>query len=264
MLNINILVKILTFVFLLQTSGFCGVTFDATNDIITTTSNASLDDMNTSGTGITVSAWINSAGDGEGGFGSIVNKINGFTDSGMWTFQLEGSEELAFVKDKATSNMLRKSATGVVSHGTWTHVLMTWDAGTAATGIKFYVNGAETTYGTTTDGSGSLRSDASLTLNIGAFGDTSSTFNGVITEVAVFNRVLSANEITDLAKSKVKMLPLQFNSSTSLKGYWPIDECGDGVTCSTASMFKDYSGNANHGSPAGSPTGLAEAVLSYS
>ena len=78
-----------------------------------------------------------------------------------------------------------------LSTGTWYHAVGTYDG----SNIRLYLNGVQATSTTQT---GSLAS-ASGALNIGR--DPSNTlklWNGLIDEVKVYNRAISANEVLDL------------------------------------------------------------------
>ena len=79
----------------------------------------------------------------------------------------------------------------------WTYVTMSWDGTSSATGIKFYVDSVETAYASPTDGAGSRVLDTSSSSQIGN-NTASRTFDGIIDDVRIYNRALSANEIKQL------------------------------------------------------------------
>jgi hypothetical protein len=159
-------------------------------------SGASLDNLVAQGGGgMTVSAWIKASGMGEAGLGCIVDKSVS-TGGGRWRIRTEGTNQIGFIAVHATTNLQHTSVTNAIATGAWYHVLATWDGSTNAANAKIYINGIETTYAITTNGAGTRTDDASTDLSIGneAFGNR--TFNGLIDEVRVYNRVLTANEIT--------------------------------------------------------------------
>jgi hypothetical protein len=93
-------------------------------------------------------------------------------------------------------------------------------------------------------------------------GTRGGAFLGQISDVAIWDTVLSAEEVKQLATSKIKGMPLQFYSS-SLKGYWPLDETPDGATISTAvSQIKDRSGRNIHGTAFGTILSKADDTIS--
>jgi hypothetical protein len=70
-----------------------------------------------------------------------------------------------------------------------------------------------------------------------------SFFNGQIDDVRVYDRALSASEITDLYNGKEV-------STEGLVGWWAMNEGEDG-TCTGGADVCDLSGNANHGTNMG-------------
>ena len=87
-------------------------------------------------------------------------------------------------------------------------------------------------------------------------------FNGRIFEVAVWDKILTDYEIQRLSRSKVKGFASQISPS-NLKAYYLLDQAPNGAVAATSRMFRDISGNGNHGTPVNSPVGAAEASSSY-
>lgn len=97
-------------------------------------------------------------------------------------------------------------------------------------------------------------------------GADSQYFNGKISEAAVWNTDLSADEVARLYDSRIKGTPLQIQSS-NLVGYWPMDD-GPAGTSADGDTLADLSGLGNNatGDDGGNDAGLtwfAEEVLSY-
>ena len=97
-------------------------------------------------------------------------------------------------------------------------------------------------------------------------------YNGSLTEVAVWDVALSANQIKQLSDSRVKGMPLQFkdadnNGTQDLQLYLPLDDFANGTALDTSTDgYKDLSGNGNHGTGVdsdGDSKNIAEEVLSY-
>jgi len=81
--------------------------------------------------------------------------------------------------------------------GEWRHIAATWDGAD----IRLYVDGVEVAFGANVFTS---IADTTVDVNIGAFqafasGDRSAFFDGMIDEVYVFDRALTATEIANLA-----------------------------------------------------------------
>lgn len=143
-------------------------------------------------TGLTLSAWIKPRSIGENSQGMIFNKTNGTNSADGFYFTLQTNERINF-RVNASSSI--NSAVGGVPFNRWTHVSVTAAAdGTA----NFYVNGAlsGTANQATTALSGITTTNA---LTIGNRSTaTDRTFDGWIDEPIVWNRVLTAQEISDL------------------------------------------------------------------
>ncbi len=111
------------------------------------------------------------------------------------TMYYEDTGGVTFLADKSE----RVKATGV-SPGGWHQLCSTWDGGVTASGIIIYVDGVQIlTYDLNTNG-GPNQVDASYPLTIGALGGITKQnfFHGYIDDVMMFNRILSATEISDL------------------------------------------------------------------
>ena len=80
-------------------------------------------------------------------------------------------------------------------------------------------------------------------ITVGAYQNTSSPFNGEITNVKVFNTALTAAQIADLYNNPEKIVPTGV-ANTALKLWLPMQE-GAGTTA------YDGSGNGNHGTISG-------------
>ncbi len=170
------------------------VNFDGGGDLVNAGSGATLDNL----PALTVAAWIKPNSAGEGSAGRIVQKGAGSqpTTGGFW-FHLDTSNQLVLAVDYATTNMYRVSAASGITYGAWTHVVVTWTGSATATNIKFYVNGVETSYNATApNGVGTRVNDGATSFTIGNESGGTRTFDGALDDVRVYNRVLSASEIT--------------------------------------------------------------------
>ena len=83
------------------------------------------------------------------------------------------------------------NTTATISTGTWYHVACTWDGST----MRIYINGAESVNGSQ---SGLVPAANTSPLYIGQFGGNTDRFDGLIDDVRVYNRALSAQEVADL------------------------------------------------------------------
>ena len=218
--------------------------FDGVDDYVNIGSDASLDQI---GLGArTVTAWINARSLGESNFGRIIDKSQG-TAVG-WLLYLCNSDSCVngfrFNQTTTGANNDIYDARNVLTFNKWIHVAFTY-SGTVGTPAIFYIDGKSVTVSTRTTGDGSLDDDSANVATIGGNTPADRTFNGLIDEVRVYNRALSAGEIQTLYKSgAAKFAP---PTDKGLVGYWSMNE-------GTGTVAGDGSGNENRGTLTGGPT----------
>ena len=242
-----------------STTYFRGVDFDATDDVINIGSGASIDNITKSGSS-TFAACIQPDTYGEGGDGIIYIKRNaGGTDNGPAIY-VEGNSSLvprvSLSYSTSGTEMYRPCST-TISPGVRTSVILTGDGSTTAANWKTYYNNTECSYLTPINGTGTLDDDSSQTAYIGSAGDGTTTFDGQISMIGEWNRVLSSDErrIVSDACASGNVSNFSETNKANATVTLPLNECADGVACATASMFKDRTTNANDGSPSNNPTG---------
>ncbi len=127
----------------------------------------------------------------------------------------------------------------------WYHLLCV----VTSTGYIFYWNGEQIATGTYAS-STPLLYDSNHHIHFAATGQTSSNsfYSGLLDDIRIYNRVLSASEIRTIYRAKGAD-----NILIGLKGRWMFNERRDGETATDANTIKDTSGNNNHGTPCGSP-----------
>jgi hypothetical protein len=140
---------------------------------------------------LTIEAWIHSAS--TEGPRIIVAKWN--DDTGDWSYIFKDhndSDKLRIELSESIHNDLADLEGGTsIALGTWVHVATTYNSGEGI--VRLYFNGVEDA--SLAVGSGRLI-DASLTdLLIGAHSFGIENFAGLIDEVSIYNRALSAEEI---------------------------------------------------------------------
>ena len=179
---------------------------------------------------------------------SVWAKLN-TTSSSMTMFQLRtdtnnlmnlfyhaGSNEGRFTYKAGGSAKVSAFTDAIENDGKWHNIVATWN--TVADEIKLYLDGTlkDTVTGLGTwAGTGGACDIAQNTID-GAF------FNGNITEVAVFERVVPIGELF-IAKRQ----PINLTGSTDLVGYWKFEE-GSGTVAA------DSSGENNNGALQNTPT----------
>jgi hypothetical protein len=151
-------------------------------------------------TGITIDAWINPSSGPSAGLGGIVTKwhqdasLSSTADS--YAIWLSNTAPLSvFTSIHTTDGGEPQFSGGVIPLNTWSHVAMTYDA---ATGFyALYVNGVLVNSTTTNAGLNIFATDAPIYIGSEAAG-AGRFFPGLIDEVEVFNRALSASEIQSI------------------------------------------------------------------
>ena len=154
----------------------------------------------------TIVAWIYPRNLGEGSKGAIMNSANSTTG---WSFHF-CSNDVTYCTSIANTIGYIQSRDGGTNAGNWTfpantvnfnqwqQVAFVYDRSSVSNDPVFYYNGSPVavtevfSYGTTVD------SDSSISKGIGYSVTEGYTFDGLIDEVRVYNRALSASEITDL------------------------------------------------------------------
>src|SRR3989344_1398323 len=198
--------------------------FDGVNDSVNAGDIAAIDAATT----LSVSAWVKHA--------SITDDdiITSKGDTGLsspFTFFRDNVGSVSVRTDvyavfiNGTTDCRLETATNSSPLDTWTHVAMTFQAG-SATGLRIYINGVEDA---NSPASASTSNDIDASVNAWTIGLTASgatPFNGLIDEIRVYNRALSAKEIQTLynigATTKFNVSPTKYLTD-GLVGYWTMD-----------------------------------------
>ncbi len=93
---------------------------------------------------------------------------------------------------------LDREGSTTVDNGLWNHIAFTYDGSATAAGIKLYVNGVEETESTSSNNDPGTLVDVET--DIGRRNRTTSAeyFNGLIDDVRLYNRALTASDIAQL------------------------------------------------------------------
>jgi chitodextrinase len=213
------------------TTGHSGnaLSFDGGTGYVTVNGGGVL--ANLRSTGVTVSAWIRPASSGAGGGGRVLDKNGG---GGGWVLKMNEGV-LQFSGDSFATASARRNSAAAVSMNTWQHVVATWDGSTSGSQIHVYVNGVASD-GVTSDGAGAVIDDSTGPLGIGNRpSDAARGFDGLIDDVRVYDRVLTANEVLGLYSGDVTAptvpggLTATATSSTQINVSWSASTDNIGV-----------------------------------
>jgi outer membrane protein assembly factor BamB len=174
--------------------GAYALDFDGTGDYVNVGNNSSLD-VNA----FTISAWVYRAQSGKNGQ-TIVDKSRLTSSNGGYTLALNASDKvLVYLADGPAPSPMFITSNSFPAN-TWVHVAATFNGGTVSSGdVKVYFNAVEQT-GTETNYGTSLKS-STRDVYIGTYDASTGTtgkWNGVIDDVRIYNRALSAMEVEQI------------------------------------------------------------------
>ena len=142
----------------------------------------------------TYAAWILPKSWGEMDEGRVLSL--GFNNS----FGIKGEYRgLLFRKHYAETNGLWRSAEGAVELGKWQFIAVTFDPASTKPPV-FFVNGIESPCEAYQEPKGNIMPEAGAPLTIGGDPGDTRNFDGTISNIRVYNRVLSQIEIERLAE----------------------------------------------------------------
>lgn len=194
--------------------------FDGASDFLYVTNNSTLNPT----TGITISAWIKS-------------NVSDPTDRGLVSKWTTGTTGYMMV---CSSGKIRGyiggtyavSSSSISSTSVWYHVLYTWNGSV----IQTYINGAADG---TPAAKSSITSDSG-SLQIGTYNSRGqSSFNGSIDEVMIFNRALTADEITALYNATAISHSSTLSEASHTYKVYSTDLAGNTATSDTSTFTVD-------------------------
>jgi hypothetical protein len=151
----------------------------------------------------TVECWINPANTTSGSRVLVIDMINGQNlantgDRSGWAFRQSGATLQFLIGDDSIPNggySLTATTPAVLTAGSWQHVLATYDS--ATTNVSIWVNGSSVLSQT---GPKQLFPNFAAPTMIGDRGYGGWRYNGSIAHVALYNRLLTAQEIQSHAQ----------------------------------------------------------------
>lgn len=174
------------------TAGFStgdSLSLDGTDDYVVVTDSASLDVSK-----LTIALWFKP---GAVASGYLVSKWNTDANNRSYSVFLNGGK-VAFDTSTDGSGFVPLLSTSSVSAGNWYHVAVVFDG--AASSKIIYINGTSDKIDGTVSGN-LFNSSSDLTMGILDVGGAN-YFTGVIDEVSIYNRALSADEVKALSQRR--------------------------------------------------------------
>ena len=200
--------------------------FDGVDDYIDCGDNDNLSFGNSStDSAFSISAWVKMT---DATRFRVVSKFNG--SNAEYAFFTSAADQLYFVLyDNTTSSRISRytSSTLTSYEGTWIHLAATYDGGGSSSGLKIYLNNTRIDNTTSDVGAYNAMHNTSAPFEIGKY--STSSANGLIDEVSVFNTELSASDVTTIYNSGI---PNNLNDlSTPPLSWWRMGESAnwDGI-----------------------------------
>jgi hypothetical protein len=173
-----------------------GTKFSSSTDYIDVGASASLNDISE----ITICAWVFPRDLASLVDPRIFAKADGNGNNGKGFF-LTSENALAFRHgySDSTSDNIWVTNPGTVPDDEWSHVCATFDNSSADNDPNMYINGKSVSSALwSTRKTGTPDSDASFRATIGNRPDGARPYRGILDEIRVYNRILSADEIKQL------------------------------------------------------------------
>ncbi|GEM_PF-1944992 len=232
-----------------------GISFTGSNQYIDTTNYAD------NPSNLSVAGWFKSGGDQTHSF--LVDKMSNFGNGAGWTVyfnQISGGMEIGFVTQEAGGSNWEQyqNHSDIPADGLWHHFVATLSGGPGNGGIiLIYIDGSSVSLDNLSRGTFTTITTA-VNVRMGNDSDVEKQFIGSLDDVRVYNRTLSATEVSQLYAlttntAITKAAPVYLNTSLTgvggtltrgLVGYWTMD--GANINWKTAAVA-DNSGYSNVG-----------------
>jgi hypothetical protein len=148
----------------------------------------------------------------------IVKRTSGTASTTSYALTLSSARRLTAA---IGTRSITGSSINQLAVGEWYHVVMTFDGTDPTQNLKVYLNGMPEIFGHAMDTTSIVRRDTTP-LRIGDYTSVavsnSTSFNGLIDEVRVYNRVLNQDEITDLYRAAPQNVGPQIVIGGSVEG----------------------------------------------
>jgi len=210
--------------------------FDGVSDYITMGNVLNFDSTDA----FSISVWIKP--DNVSGYKMFVAKLDTSPPYNGYGLFLKSDEIELYLVGTGWGQHIDIQITGVADNivaGVWTHIVMTYDGSTNASGVTIYQNGAAVTPTVVTDTlSGSMAN--TVNFQISCRNGTVNPYAGNIDEGAIFNSELSSGDVTAIYNAGVP----DSLSSFSPMGWWRLGDPGGAAEYPT---ITDIGSGGNNG-----------------
>lgn len=137
--------------------------------------------------------WVNP----KDGSGSPISHMDSGQAYRGWDLYMDGGKPAVHVIDTWPTNAMKIVSKAMLPNNEWSHVAITYDGSSKASGLHIYVNGKLSESSVETDQlTGNIHTD--VTAKIGRR-TNSDMFNGMVDDVGLYARALAPNEVESLA-----------------------------------------------------------------
>ncbi|MCK5459678.1 LamG domain-containing protein, partial [Candidatus Parcubacteria bacterium] len=192
---------------------------------------------NLTNTPTTISAWIklNSNTTNQYIFVQQNSANTGLNGVLLWQPGIDGTGRIGLTANISLATFpYRQSVNNTLLTGTNYHVLATWDGSNTAANIHIYVNGVEVSYADTSNGSGTATASTGKSIIGGRTYDNLRQIDGLIDDVRIYNRALSADEIRMLYNQKKPIFHAKMDEGSGQIAYDESFNDNDGTLGSTS------------------------------
>lgn len=165
------------------------IEFDADGELITVTHAASL-----SMTDLTVALWYKPLG-----LGHMIDKRTGDSALKGWFLRQDNDGQITFELWNGGASAIDALQTTVFGYGVFHFLVGVFKAGEY---MKIYKNGVQVA-GKTSTATGVCNGDSNITIGTHDWSDPANWFDGIIDEVRVYNKALTAEEILALYRAVI-------------------------------------------------------------
>ncbi len=153
--------------------------------------------------------------------GAIISRRNGAGAFKGWEVNTtSGQVGLNLSSNNVTGNRLvARTTAATFNDGFWHHGVVTYDGSSSTSGVKIYIDGVSEAV---TSVINNLTSSiiVSADANIGSRNNGENLFNGLVDEVGIYDKELSASEVTQIYNNKFVQRLLQLPNFANLYGWW--------------------------------------------
>ena len=204
--------------------------FDGVDDYVDAGSGTVLDNITTK----TISLWIYKTGANAARFWMNKGWVTGTGGGNGWQWGFRGNGTTFDYRHSWSITNGSWQGTAQMVANRWYHVALTYDASSTSNNPRMFINGVEDTVSILNTPSGTVGNDNANLLVIGAESNAGDNpFTGLIDDVRIYNRAMSASEIRMLYRGNA--------TRVGLVGYWPL------IGNTSGTFEPDFSGKGNHG-----------------